>query len=252
MPWSMTGCSSDYGGLPLGKRQYITEESSYKKCECGGFFRSLDPVSNKIQCDKCKKTIELTDSRSIYEKTAAEIGKLVAEKQEQYGNSHGNAVKLIDVLYPDGVGPDQLKDSLTIIRVIDKLFRIANGNQGNEDAWQDIVGYGLLAVVRNKIEKEKNQKYTPNPCSRPEYAWNTTMQASSAVPRSYTEQSEISRSLPNVDIDACSLAEFLNVDQDSAQFLLDSAQRDGEVQLNLGEEGHKPVTIVIRYEEKSE
>ena len=35
---------------------------------------------------------------------------------------------------------------LGVIRVVDKLFRVANGKQGSEDPWQDIAGYGLLGT----------------------------------------------------------------------------------------------------------
>ena len=86
----------------------------------------------------------------IYEDTAKVIGNLVAEKQLQYGNSFGNAGKILKVLYPDGISVDQMGDALVVVRIVDKLFRIANGNQGSEDAFQDITGYGLLSVVRNQ------------------------------------------------------------------------------------------------------
>jgi hypothetical protein len=200
-----------------------------------------------------------TDPRSIYEKTATEIGRLVAKKQKQYGNGHGKAGRLLDILYPDGIKSDQMDDALTITRVIDKLFRIAGGNQGDEDAWQDIVGYGLLAVVKNK-QKKKEENFNPNSHSHSLYTYNTIFQAQvnsssqvkSCFPWLYTEQKEISRSLPNSCIDACSLAEFLNIDQEAAQMFLDLAKRDGEIHLTIGEEGHNPVTITIGYEGKSE
>ena len=86
----------------------------------------------------------------IYEDTAKAIGNLVAEKQLQYGNSFGNAGKVLKVLYPNGISVDQMEDALVVVRIVDKLFRIANNNMGEEDAFQDITGYGLLAVVRNK------------------------------------------------------------------------------------------------------
>ena len=53
------------------------------------------------------------------------IGKLVSEKQIAYGDSFSQSVKVIEVLYPNGISKEQTKDFLTVIRVIDKLFRIA-------------------------------------------------------------------------------------------------------------------------------
>lgn len=90
----------------------------------------------------------------IYEDTAKAIGNLVAEKQLQYGDSFGNAGKILKVLYPDGISFDQMEDALVVVRIVDKLFRVANNNMGEEDAFQDITGYGLLAVVRNKRKED--------------------------------------------------------------------------------------------------
>lgn len=85
-----------------------------------------------------------------YEEVALEIAKLVSRKQIEYGNSFSFSYDIIKVLYPNGISLEQIKDLLVVIRIIDKLFRIANGNLGSEDAFSDIIGYGLLSVVRNK------------------------------------------------------------------------------------------------------
>lgn len=85
-----------------------------------------------------------------YEEVALEIAKLVSRKQKEYGDSFSFSYEVMNVLYPNGISLEQMKDALVVIRIIDKLFRIANGNMGSEDAFSDIVGYGLLSVVRNK------------------------------------------------------------------------------------------------------
>ena len=121
------GCNNTNQGLAYCKDCVM----EYAKC----------PLSNLETKD---------DSVSVYEEKALAIGKLVSEKQIQYGDSFGNAGRILSVLYPNGISIDQIEDALVIIRIIDKLFRIANGNQGNEDAFSDIVGYGLLSVVRNE------------------------------------------------------------------------------------------------------
>lgn len=93
-----------------------------------------------------------------YQNKAAEIGKLVESKQEACGDSFGRSGEVMKVLYPNGIAPDQYGDALTVIRVIDKLFRIATRkNAFNESPWQDICGYGLLAAVRDAEEFKKNQ-----------------------------------------------------------------------------------------------
>lgn len=78
---------------------------------------------------------------------AAEVAALVKEKQEAYGDSFNFSGDILQILYPDGVKPEQYRDMLAIVRVIDKLFRIANKKDAfGEDPWKDINGYSLLAM----------------------------------------------------------------------------------------------------------
>jgi len=81
-----------------------------------------------------------------YESLGKAIGALVDEKNLQYGDAFNRGGSILEVLYPDGVRPEQYRDMLGVIRVVDKLFRVANGKQGQEDPWQDIAGYGLLGT----------------------------------------------------------------------------------------------------------
>ena len=91
------------------------------------------------------------NKRNPYLDAAQEIGNLVASKQLAYGDSFGQSKDIIKVLYPQGIAVDQFGDALTVIRVIDKLFRIATDkNALDEDPWKDIAGYALLSVVRDK------------------------------------------------------------------------------------------------------
>lgn len=80
-----------------------------------------------------------------FKKKAEEIGDLVEEKNAAYGNSFEESEKIMRVLYPNGISPDQYKDALAMIRVIDKQFRIANKKDAfGENPWSDIAGYGIL------------------------------------------------------------------------------------------------------------
>jgi len=89
-----------------------------------------------------------------YEKIGQEIGKLVKEKNLAYGDSFGRAGQIIEILYPNGVDPRQYTDFLTIIRVLDKLFRIANDKGAfGESPWKDIVGYGILGVANDEVQE---------------------------------------------------------------------------------------------------
>lgn len=82
-----------------------------------------------------------------FENIGKNIGKLVDEKNAAYGSSFAEAHKILSVLYPDGIKPEQYTDALAIIRVIDKLFRIATAKDAfGESPWKDIAGYGILGV----------------------------------------------------------------------------------------------------------
>lgn len=100
----------------------------------------------------------IREGRSI-KVLAAELGELVADKQEQYGNSVGRCWRLFEELYPNGIRSDQYGDVLMMARVIDKLSRIAqrgpdSRDRGGESPWQDIAGYGLLGWRKDKEQAE--------------------------------------------------------------------------------------------------
>lgn len=109
----------------------------------------IHEVIGKIDNEKPVVNIN-ANKYNEYESIALEIARLVTTKQIQYGDSFSKAYLVMQVLYPNGISSEQMKDALVVVRIIDKLFRIANGNQGEEDAFQDITGYGLLSVVRNQ------------------------------------------------------------------------------------------------------
>ena len=90
-----------------------------------------------------------------YEQIGQEIGKLVDEKNAAYGSSFAEAHKILSVLYPSGIKPEQYTDALAIVRVLDKLFRIANQkNAFGESPWKDIAGYAILGVANHEENKE--------------------------------------------------------------------------------------------------
>lgn len=79
------------------------------------------------------------------------VADLVNRKQEQYGDSFGKSETVLKTLYPNGIPPEQLRSALTVVRVVDKLFRIATNNDPTgESPWRDIVGYGLLELSREE------------------------------------------------------------------------------------------------------
>ena len=84
-----------------------------------------------------------------YEDIGSNIGKLVQEKKEAYGDSFGRSGECLRQMFPEGISPDQYDDLLTIARILDKLFRIASNPAAfEENPYKDICGYALLGMKR--------------------------------------------------------------------------------------------------------
>ena len=80
-----------------------------------------------------------------YEEVAQKIGQLVDEKNEAYGDAFNKAGDFLNILYPDGIQPEQYGDMLALVRVFDKMMRIATDKDAlGENPWNDIAGYGIL------------------------------------------------------------------------------------------------------------
>lgn len=93
-------------------------------------------------------SVQPTEASAVYADKGSEIGLLVQEKNEAYGDSFARAGDIMEILYPDGIMPSQYRDALGVVRVIDKLFRIATRKEAfGESPWNDIGGYGVLGAV---------------------------------------------------------------------------------------------------------
>ena len=91
-----------------------------------------------------------------YKEAGARIGELVAEKNEAYGDSFARSGEVMRVLYPDGISLEGMDDALAVVRVVDKLFRIATNKDAlGESPWVDVAGYSILASERSKDEVDE-------------------------------------------------------------------------------------------------
>ncbi len=79
----------------------------------------------------------------------AYVTKLTAQKNAAYGDSVTVSADIMKVLYPDGVSPEQYQDMLVMVRLIDKMNRIAGGDKTafGENPWLDVAGYGIIAAA---------------------------------------------------------------------------------------------------------
>ena len=93
-----------------------------------------------------------------FSKIGAEVGNMVAKKNHAYGDSFAKCGQILRVLYPSRIPESSYDDLLAIVRILDKMFRIAAHKDAfGEDPWMDICGYAILSVERNQHVKKKDQ-----------------------------------------------------------------------------------------------
>lgn len=93
--------------------------------------------------------------KTIQEK-ALDIANLVVEKDKAYGSAFDKAGEFLKLLYPNGVKPENYTDMLGIVRIFDKLSRIATDKKAfSEEPFADIIGYCLIAL-RRQIKNENS------------------------------------------------------------------------------------------------
>lgn len=135
------------------KNKKIKSYINYLNTELDNMARQ--EIKEELAC--YKEIFDIPDS--IYHIEANKISDLIVEKQEAYGNAFGKSGDIIKILYPNGIPLSKINDALTVIRMLDKLFRIATNKDAlGEDPFKDIAGYALLAVVRNNDNKPLNKE----------------------------------------------------------------------------------------------
>lgn len=95
-------------------------------------------------------------TKENYELLGQRVGALVDVKNAAYGSSFDDAGEFLRLLYPNGIQPSQYGDALALVRIFDKMKRIATDRDAlGESPYQDIAGYGLLGLRR--VEKARSQ-----------------------------------------------------------------------------------------------
>ena len=92
---------------------------------------------------------------SPFVKIAIEIGELVTAKNAAYGGSFETSGDVLRLLYPDGIKPEQYIDALALVRIWDKMKRIATDRDAlGENPFFDIAGYSILGVWIHQQKKK--------------------------------------------------------------------------------------------------
>jgi len=89
--------------------------------------------------------------KSRFLNIATEIGNLVDEKNAAYGDSVNTSAEAFKLLYPNGIKIEQYSDALLLVRIWDKMKRIATRKDAfGESPFEDISGYSLLGAEKDK------------------------------------------------------------------------------------------------------
>ena len=89
----------------------------------------------------------------MYKEIGERIGSIVDVKNMQYGDSINCTADFLKLLFPNGIPVEAYKDLGIIVRIWDKIKRIASGNKGSENAYNDIAGYAILMSKEDKNER---------------------------------------------------------------------------------------------------
>lgn len=99
-----------------------------------------------------------------YEAAGIELGQLLDEKQIQYGDSFSQSGDFLKLLYPNGVEPKDYTHMLCLVRIFDKMARIASPSRSldTESPFKDLAGYGMLGDKEWDRERKLNDADTTN------------------------------------------------------------------------------------------
>jgi hypothetical protein len=94
-----------------------------------------------------------TALEQVYTSAAGEVVREVTGKQQQYGNAFAETAKILAIIYPDGVRPEQLQTATIITRMLDRVFQLARAPIGQEArACSALAGLSLLCMVETRAE----------------------------------------------------------------------------------------------------
>lgn len=117
---------------------------------------------NEYLTKKSEVNVKEDEVLGKFAKIAVDIGKLTDKKNQAYGDSFTKVGEFLKILYPEGIPVHAYTDALCIVRIFDKLMRIATDKKAfNEDPYKDIAGYALLGLA--KIRQQEPESETVDP-----------------------------------------------------------------------------------------
>ena len=116
--------------------------------QIGSMPNKIPPVPNNIP-------LPVAEFAQILRECGLDITGTVLAKNLAYGDSVNNTDKIVGILYPNGIRPEQIRSFLLIIRMLDKINRLACGDPEayGEDPWADLGGYAAIGMAQERRDK---------------------------------------------------------------------------------------------------
>lgn len=109
-----------------------------------------------LEKEALRDAIKDGDKSELFRTIATAVGETVVTKNAAYGDAFAKAGAFLRLAFPEKILPEQYEDMLGIVRVFDKLMRIATDKKAlDEDPWKDIAGYGVLGVAAQKLQEAR-------------------------------------------------------------------------------------------------
>jgi hypothetical protein len=89
----------------------------------------------------------------------SDLRELLHRKAQEYGGDNTGLVPdILVALYGGSPGMDHLGDYPYVVRIVEKLLRIARGKGNKTDGWMDIAGM----AIRRMTDMSLNGEYEPH------------------------------------------------------------------------------------------
>jgi len=103
-----------------------------------------------------ERIAETSSRKQALHRFIFEAGRDIADKASDFADSFTTAPQALRLLYPDGVKPDQLEDTATLIRIWDSMSKIAHcDDQKRDETYKEIFSFAVLRVSMGAGESHR-------------------------------------------------------------------------------------------------
>lgn len=117
--------------------------------------RRLNDAKEKLQGIILQLRKDKATERPL-ENLGTQLGKMLQAKNDAYGSSFLRCDEFLAILWPDGVPRSAYGTMIILVRMFDKMMRIATAPDAfNEDAESDLAGYAMLLVYTSIVKAKR-------------------------------------------------------------------------------------------------